>query len=53
MYSPKAEQYLAIDGNIINSVKGDKALTLMFAAYYVFNIHYAKEPSCTLDFVQR
>lgn len=53
MYSPKAEQYLAIDGNIINPVKGDRGLLFMFAAYYVFNIHYAKEASCTLDFFQR
>ncbi|XP_066963155.1 uncharacterized protein [Macrobrachium rosenbergii] len=52
----QANQFMvAVDGRVINSDLTSlvAAMSMVFAAYYIFGIHYPSEASVTLEFMQR
>ena len=45
---------LVIEGAVVARLKDFlPAMTMLFAAYYVFNFEYGKEVAGTLEFIQR
>ena len=46
---------LVIDGKVVHqNITGFiQALSMLFASYFVFNIEYPAEATCTLEFIQR